>query len=79
MAPAGKQTNVNANFNAARLGGWIAAALPMRLGWRMSWTASRVSSSFEQDLAQMIKTHFSDVLSQLEEQRDATDAELEEE
>ena len=37
------------------------------------------SPLFEQDLAGMIKTHFSDVLSQLEEQRDATDAELEEE
>ena len=41
--------------------------------------ATTKSPLFEQDLAQMIKTHFSDVLSQLEEQRDATDAELEEE
>ena len=37
------------------------------------------SPLFEQDLAQMIRTHFSDVISQLQEQRAATDHEPEEE
>ena len=37
------------------------------------------SPLFEQDLAQMIKTHFSDAISQLQEQRAATDHEPEEE
>ena len=37
------------------------------------------SPLFEQDLAQMIRTHFSDVISQLQEQKAATDHEPEEE
>ena len=41
--------------------------------------ATKESPLFEQDLAQMIKRHFTDVLSQLQGQREAPDPELEEE
>ena len=86
MAPAGKQTNVNANVNAARLGG-----LDCRSAAHASWLANvldrescelivtKQSPLFEQDLAVLIKRHFTDVLSQLQGQREATDPEHEEE
>ena len=41
--------------------------------------ATTKSPLFVQDLAEMIRTHFSDVLRQLKEQSEATDAEPEEE
>ena len=40
---------------------------------------TKQSPLFEQDLAVLIKRHFTDVLSQLQGQREATDPELEEE